>query len=269
MEVVPPLDRLVRLGAGYQAEVFAWDAGRVLRLARRPDQREEVERETAALTAAGLAGAPVPVVSERLDLEGRPGVVMERLDGEDLLFTLGHRPWLLPEIAEALGRLHAQLHSVHAPAELPSVRGWVGRRLASPLVPEDVRAEALVRLEWLPEGDRLGHFDFHPANVLRAGDGYKVIDWSNAARAYPEADVARTTMILLAANAPEHAPFVVRRLDPLGRRFLLRLYLRAYRRERPLDDDLIGRWRPVLAAARLAENRPGERRWLLAEARRR
>ncbi|HYU14718.1 MAG TPA: phosphotransferase, partial [Candidatus Acidoferrum sp.] len=174
---------------------------------------------------------------------------------------------LLPEIARALGRLHAQLHGVQAPPELPSAHAWVRGRLASPLVPEDVRARALARLERLPEGDRLGHFDLHPANVLRAGDGYKVIDWPNAARADPEADVARTTMILRAASAPEHAPFVVRRLDPLGRRLLWLLYLRAYGRERPLDDELVGRWQPVLAAARLAEDRPGERRWLLAEAR--
>ncbi len=267
MEGVPPLESLIRVGAGYQAEVFAWDEGRVLRLAHRPDQREELERETAALAAAGRAGAPVPLVFERVDLDGRPGVVMERLDGEDLLFTLGHKPWRLPEIAWALGRLHAELNSVHAPAELPPVHAWVRERLASPLVPEDVRARALARLEELPEGDRLGHFDFHPANVLGASGGYKVIDWPNASRADPEADVARTTMILLAARAPEHAPFVVRRLDPLGRRLLLRLYLRTYRRAQPLDDELVGRWRRVVAAVRLAENRPGERAWLLAEAR--
>lgn len=89
------------------------------------------------------------------------------------------------------------------------VRGALG----SPLVPEDVRERALSRLENLPEGDLLGHFDFHPPIVLRAGDEYTMIDWPNAARADPEADVASTTMILMAASAPEHTPFVVRRLD--------------------------------------------------------
>src|SRR5688500_1983948 len=267
MEAVPQLPRLERVGAGYQAEVFAWDEGRVLRLAYRADQREEVEREIAALAAAGRSGAPVPTLSERVELDGRPGVLMERLDGEDLLFELGRRPWRLPDIAKALGHLHAALHSVQAPAELPPVHDLVRHQLASPLVPDAVRALALDRLETLPAGDRLGHFDFHPANVLPAGDGYKVIDWPNAARADPAADVARTSMILLAASAPEHAPFVVRRLDPLGRRLLHMLYLRAYRRERPLDAELVARWRRVLSAARLAEDRPGERAWLLEEAR--
>jgi len=180
---------------------------------------------------------------------------------------LGHKPWRLPDIARALGRLHAQLHSVGAPPELPSAHDGVRFGLSSPLVPADVRDQALARLETLPEGERLCHFDFHPANVLRAGEGYKLIDWANAGRADPEADVARTMIILLAAKAPDHAPFVVRRLDPLGRRLLWSGYLRAYRRERPLDEKLVGRWRRVLAAVRLAEDRPGEREWLLAEAR--
>lgn len=266
MEEVRSTEGLERVGIGYQAEVFAWGSGRVLRLAYRPDQREEVERQSAALTAAGRAGAPVPTIFERIDVDGRPGVVMERLDGEDLLFVLGRKPWLLPDIARALGRLHAALHEVEAPPELPAVRELVAQRLISPVVPDEVRDRALARLEQLPAGNRLGHFDLHPANVLGVGDDGKVIDWSNAARADPEADVARTSLILLAATAPPHTPFVVRRLDPLGRRLLHRLYLRAYRRERPLDAELMARWREVLAAARLAEERPGERAWLLAEA---
>jgi aminoglycoside phosphotransferase (APT) family kinase protein len=262
------IEGLVLVGSGYQAEVFALDEGRVLRLARRPDQLEEVEREAAALAAASRAGAPAPALFERVEVDGRPGLVMERLQGEDLLMTLGHKPWLLPDIARALGRLHAELHEVPAPAELPPVHAWVRRGLASPLVPTHVRDEALARLETLSDGERLGHFDFHPANVLPAGDGHKVIDWPSAARADPEADVARTSMILLAASAPEHTPFAARRLDRIGRRLLHRLYLREYRRTRPLDEELVARWRRVLAAARLAEDRPGERPWLLAEARR-
>ena len=267
METAPSTEDLERVGTGYQADVFAWGPGRVLRLAHRPDQRQDVANETAALTAAGRAGAPVPTAFERVEVDGRPGVVMQRVEGEDLLFLLGRKPWLLPDIAGALGRLHARLHEVEAPPELPALNTLVAPRLSSPVVPDDVRAQALARLEELPAGTRLGHFDFHPANVLGARGDYKVIDWSNAARSDPEADVARTSLILLAATAPPHTPFVVRRLDPLGRRLLHRLYLRTYRRERPLDLELMRRWRRVLAAARLAEERPGERSWLLAEAR--
>src|SRR5919198_4585226 len=102
METAPSTEDLERVGTGYQADVFAWGPGRVLRLAHRPDQRQDVANETAALTAAGRAGAPVPTAFGRVEVDGRPGVVMQRVEGEDLLFLLGRRPWLLPDIAGAL-----------------------------------------------------------------------------------------------------------------------------------------------------------------------
>ena len=55
--------RLERLGAGREAEVFAWGEGQALRLARNPDDGPSVEREALALAAAHRAGVPVPAVS--------------------------------------------------------------------------------------------------------------------------------------------------------------------------------------------------------------
>src|SRR3954452_23961404 len=155
MNGAPPIESLVRIGAGHQAEVFAWDEGRVLRLARQPEQHEEGDRGMAALDSAGRGGGPAPEVFERVHVHGRPGVVMEHLDGEDLLFELGRKPWHLPDIARALGRLHAQLNAVEAPPQLPSAHEWMRWRLTSTLVPDDVRAGALTQLDALPEGDRL------------------------------------------------------------------------------------------------------------------
>ena len=49
-------DDLELLGAGREAEVFAWDDGRVLRLARDPFGSGMIEREVIALGAAHDAG---------------------------------------------------------------------------------------------------------------------------------------------------------------------------------------------------------------------
>jgi aminoglycoside phosphotransferase (APT) family kinase protein len=261
------LSELTRLGSGREAEVFAWDEGRVLRLARDPARRARVEREALSLAAAHRAGAPVPVVHERVTIEGRPGVVMERLDGEDLLVRLGSRPWLVWSVGRTLGRLHARLHQVTAPEALPPLREELRWRLESELVPTDVRESALALLEQLPDGDRLCHGDLHPANLLPRRDGYAVIDWTNAARGDPAADVARTRLMLAGGDVPADAPLIVRRLAPVGRRLMLAPYLRAYRRERLLDLELVGRWEPVRAAARLAEGIDEERESLLAIAR--
>jgi aminoglycoside phosphotransferase (APT) family kinase protein len=192
---------------------------------------------------------------------------MELLDGDDLLSRLGRRPWSVWSIGQALGRVHARLHGVPAPADLPALRDEVRNRLDSELVPADLRDSALARLGDLPDGAQLCHGDFHPANLLRAGDGYAVIDWTLGARGHPAADVARTRLLIAQAGIPADAPRAVRWLARLGRRILLSAYVRGYRKERSLDLKLVGRWAPVLATVRLADDIPEERAGLLAELR--
>ena len=260
------LSKLVRLGAGREAEIFAWGDGRVLRLARHPRATGMIEREAAALAAAHAAGAPVPGVYGRVTVYGRPGIVLDLVEGVDLLARLGRRPWTLLSVAGMLGRHHAALHRVEAPAGLPNLRDELRHRLGSPLVPAGVRERALDRLGRLPDGHRLLHGDFHPGNLLRTDRGCVVIDWTNGTSGDPAADVART-LLLGRGGDLEGAPFVVRRAAPLARRLLVAGYLRAYARELPLDRDRVERWLPVWAAARLAEDIEPEREFLLERAR--
>jgi aminoglycoside phosphotransferase (APT) family kinase protein len=254
------------LGAGREAEVFEWDEGRVLRLARDPSRTRMVEREALALEAAHAAGAPVPAVYGQLLVDGRPGVVIDRVDGPDLLQLLGRRPWRLRWVASTLGREHAEIHGVRAPDGLPSLRDDLRARLQSSLVPEDVRARALERLDELPDGDRLIHGDFHPANVLCTSQGCVVIDWTNGSRGDPAADVARTLLMAEGADVSED-PWAVQALARVARRSLVAGYLRSYELGRPLDRGRVARWRAVMAAARLAEDIEPEREYLLLQAR--
>jgi aminoglycoside phosphotransferase (APT) family kinase protein len=255
------------LGAGREAEIFAWEDGRVLRLARDPSDGAMIDREAVALAAARRAGAHVPGVYERVTVDGRPGVVLDRVDGIDLLGALAGRPWTVRAVGRTLGVEHAALHRIEAPAGLPDLRDELRQRLASPLVPDEVRTHALARLEALPDDNRLLHGDFHPANLLRAADGYVVIDWTNGMRGDPAADVARTILLTGGGKLADGTPVVVRVIAPVARRTLLSSYLGAYRREAPLDRGLVERWLPVWAAARLCENIEAEREFLLDRAR--
>jgi aminoglycoside phosphotransferase (APT) family kinase protein len=263
----PDLTNLVLVGTGFRADVFAWGPGRVVKLARDPGYGPVIERERKALEAANLCGAPAPRLHERVEVEGRPGLVLDRLGDRDLLVTLTKQPWRVLMVARTMGSLHASLHATDAPRSLSPLRDELRARLGSALVPEDVRATALRRLEDLPDGDALCHGDFHPANILPGGRGHTVIDWTNAVRGDPSADVARTRLILLQAPLPAEAPAPVRRLMAAGREVLLWRYLREYSRHRRLDRAGMERWEPVLAAARLAEDIPEEREALLALAR--
>ena len=264
------ISELRRIGAGREAEVFALGEGRVLRLARTAAFRQAVERERVALLAAGRSGAPVPALFERVDVDGRPGLVLERLDAHDLLHGLLRRPWELALVPWVLARVHASLHEGVAPTELPDLRTEVVERLRSDLVPSDVRHAALRRLSELPDDDRLCHGDFHPGNVLRRrGGGYAVIDWKAATRGDPAADIARTRLLLVGAWIPGAGPRALQLLLTPFRWALYSLYLAAYRHWRRVERRTVAAWLPVLAAARLSYDIDQERTWLLAIARRR
>ena len=257
---------LVKLAEGREAELFLQPDGRVLRLLRRdlPLAAERAALEATALAAAAAAGAPVPAVYEQVTRDGRPGLVLERVEGVDLLTRVTARPWSLPSVARRCGRLHAELHAVTGPGELLPLKDRVERALRdSPAVPGALRDSALRTLESLPDGDRLCHGDFHPANVLQAGDRAVVIDWTTAARGDPVADVARSWVLLEFSPLPPGASAAQRALARAGRGLLLSGYMRAYARAAPLDANRLAAWTRVRSIERLAEEIEGEREPIL------
>jgi aminoglycoside phosphotransferase (APT) family kinase protein len=254
---------LTRIGQGRAAEVFALSPDRVIKVAR-PSTTDSLDREAAAMRAAIAIGMPVPAVHELVQVGDRRALVMSRVHGVDMLTELGRRPWMILRAGGKLGRLHALLHETPAPRELPSAKEVLeGRIVESAHVSATVRQRVLPILRELPDGDRLCHFDFQPANVIVNGPVMTVIDWPGACRGDPLADVAATLIALRGGKTPPGTPLITRLSAPLGRKLLLGGYLRAYRGHHPHDRQLLARWVTVLAAYRLTYHIDGEETLLL------
>jgi Ser/Thr protein kinase RdoA (MazF antagonist) len=198
----------------------------------------------------------------RVDVDGRSGVILERIDGTDLLTELGCAPWTVLRAARMCGSVHAKMHSCRVGYRLPAMKPQIESKLDSPHVPADLGDIARKRLDALPDGDALCHGDFHPANVMRSPDGPVVIDWPNAMRGAREADVARTLLLLGVGEPLDAGPFM-RVLAKVGRGLFTWLYLRSYKRVRRLDKKEVQRWALPIAIARLAEGIEEERARLL------
>jgi len=158
------------IGTGRAADVYALGEQRVLLPVPERRQRGARGRVMAYLAEASF---PVPRVYEA----SGPDLVMERLDGRDVLADLSSRLWLVRQHARTLAQLRDQLHAIVASPSLPVQSG---------------------------PGDRMLHLDLHPGNVMLTATGPVVIDWSSVAAGAPAADVAMAWLIIATSevNAP-------------------------------------------------------------------
>ncbi len=76
------------------------------------------------------------------------------------------------------------------------------RNIARTSLLDEPRKQVLLsRLVDMPEGDRLCHGDFHPVNVSGQTSQPIVIDWPDACRGDPSADVCRSYVLLKISRA--------------------------------------------------------------------
>jgi tRNA A-37 threonylcarbamoyl transferase component Bud32 len=254
------------IGQGREAEIFEWRDGRVLKLLRAPGSSAGLAFEIAALEAARSAGVSVPRAYEEVVIDGRTGLLLERLEGADLLTIIGQKPWLVFHSGRLTGEIHARINAARAPASLPAVRDVVNRGLARLAPSEPTLAEWVGRiLAHLPDGEALCHGDFHPGQLMRSGDRYAAFDWSGAKRGDPLFDYTRTRVLLSMGEPPPGTPLTLKLLAKIGRRVLISSYVRAYERHTAerVDEARVRRWEIVNLAARVLDEVPGERPRLL------
>ncbi len=241
------------IGRGRTAEVFAWGEGRALKLYDQGWPPDQAEREFSKARIVYESGAAAPAVDGVVQVDGRHGVIYERVDGPSLIGHTVSRPWAIIRSAYLMAELHANMHARH-PSGLPAQRERLQQKIqaARPL-PDVLKQAALDALAQLPDDNVLCHGDFHPDNIVLSARGPVILDWVDATRGHPLADVARTALLMPG-----------RSLIEAGRALWYRLYLRRYCRLRSVSPEQVEAWRLPVFAARLSEGIPEEEKPLLA-----
>jgi aminoglycoside phosphotransferase (APT) family kinase protein len=265
--MITPMDDMTaalppRLAAGRTAELFAWGDGRVLKLFNSDVSAGTADHEARLSELVHQSGLPTPAVFERIDMAGRAGIVYERIEGETMLAAFTRQPLSLLTWARTLAQLQYNIHQT-ASSGLSTIHQRLEQaiRRANPLS-EHLRELALERLNRLPEGTVLLHGDFHPDNVLLSPQGVCIIDWIDAGQGHPLADVARS-YLLMTGPLPPGLSAPQRLAMQAMRRAFVQKYLRHYFRLSGFDFKAMQEWLLPVAAARLAEQVPGDLERLL------
>jgi aminoglycoside phosphotransferase (APT) family kinase protein len=246
-----------RVAWGNTADVWQWTATTVVKVLRPGIPRQWAALEADITRRVHKAGLPAPATDGIVEIDGRPGIVLERIDGESMWRRMKSAPNELPLFVEALVDLQTGLHAAGPIEGLPDL----GSRLRSKIdqverLSPDERREALDVLAGLPTGWALCHGDIHPANVLMSARGMVVIDWFDAATGHPVADLARSSLLM---RPPAELKAIRAYLEGATRVFLERMhgaYLSALVSRGLLGDVPFADWEAVLAVARMSEPLP-------------
>lgn len=181
-----------RIGEGASADVHAWAPGRVVKLFKASVPRRIPWWEARMTRAVFAAGGPAPEVFEEVEVDGRFGFVLPRLDGPTLL-ELVKAGQITPEATGAfLANLALSVHRTAAPARVLSMRDYMERSLELPEagIPGRIATGVLDLIDRLPADDGLAHCDLHPDNVIMTAQGAKLIDWTGVKRGGASLDLA-------------------------------------------------------------------------------
>ncbi|MDK2951870.1 MAG: hypothetical protein PWQ77_1535 [Kosmotogales bacterium] len=245
---------MIVISKGRTAEIYRLDGKKVLKLFYQDFPLSEVELEYENNLQIQSTGLKIPEAFELYKINGRYGIVYEKISGNSMLMEMFSNTEKISEYMRILAEVHSEIHK-NTVDKLTSHDERLKRDIyESPVLSVPEKDRLLMKLKEATHKGNLCHGDFHPDNVIISEEGPVVIDWITAAKGNPVADIART-VILIAVSEP---------VDNFGnteikedlRKFLCREYVNGYEKICPFPRDDLFFWIPIVAGARLNENVP-------------
>ncbi len=252
------------LGEGQTAEVFEY-GDKVLKIFYKNTPLVDINYEKAMGMIINALVSNAPKLHGKLCYKGRTGLLYEMAAGNILRKEIEDKPFQIAKIAKCMAKLHLRVHQ-------KSTAGWTdipaqNDRLI-PLIKKSrptlgKKVDLVIDyLETLPKNELLCHGDFHPDNIIKGKKAY-IIDWTNAYSGHPLSDVARTVIILKSPYVPSDSSLLIKTFTMTLKNLLNNIYLKHYFSDSEYNREDVNRYVLPLACARLCEQLPYEKKWLI------
>lgn len=251
------------IGKGMTAEVYEWGQDKVLKLHFDWYLDDWIKFEADIYRELDKLGIPSPAIYDIVHIEGRSGIIFQKIEGDSLLKRIQSKPWRIFFVARQMAQLHAEIHN-YSSNTLPTQNKRLKDAIQDSANELKDKTEIILSyLDQLPSRENVCHGDFHPDNILVTDKQWIAIDWTNAYSGHPLSDVVRTCLMLRSPVVPEGISKFMIPFIKMMKQWLYSAYMKEYLRVGKATKTDIEEWLLPVAAARLRENIPGEKEWLL------
>lgn len=252
-----------KLNEGRTAEIYEIDENHILKLffPNTPKNWIEHEYKTALLVADIYKSAPK--VYEKYEFNNRQGIIYERIYGCELGELLKENPFRCINFGLALADIHIAIHNIKN-ENLPSQKEIYFKSIEeSRDTLGDLTNKLLEQLNNMKFDNSLCHGDLHLENIILSNGNYKVIDWMNASRGCGLADVCRSIIMLETPFSSRNAGIIDKFFIKSILWIIKNVFVKKYCKYTNTSHKEIKQYLAIVAAARIKENIPGEKEWLI------
>jgi len=251
------------IGKGRAAEVIYWDNNRVLKLFYKDFPHNIIDYQFKVDTFIGKIFPNCPKAFEKIEENGRIGIVYEYIEGVILTDFMGKKIKSVGKGIRMLAEIHVEMHKYKI-KDINSQKNTFKLAInQTNLLDDDQKKEIIKYIEKLPDGDTICHGDLHPENIMVSKNKLYVIDWSNAYSGNPNGDVARTFYAIKYGLAPSDEytlkkSFIHRFFFKAIKSLVAKTYLKHYLKLTGISLKEIKQWDLAIYAARLRDPVPLE-----------
>jgi Predicted aminoglycoside phosphotransferase len=250
------------IGKGMTAEVYEWGRDKVLKLYFERYGDERIYYDTEIGHIVHEAGVVSPAIFDIIELDGRKGVILERVHGNSLTKKIEFEPWKLDHYIKKFARAQYGIHKCSAEG-LPTQRERFEYKInrSYELLGDKVK-RIMEYVESLPDGNNICHGDYHLSNIIVTSNGLVPIDWAGAYKGSPLGDVARTCL-MIGSPPMFYKESDITMLTQIPRYMKFRSYIYEYMKCAKVKWEDIDAWILPVAAAKLKDKISVEKRWLM------
>ena len=251
------------IGKGMTAEVYEWGLDKVLKLYFDRFSDDWINYEAKIGTAVHAAGVPSPAVYDIVEVNGRKGIIFQRISGKSILKHIQSEPWNVYKYVRQLAELQFEIHQ-YSSSELPTqIERYSVRIKSSSKILGNLEQKILDYVETLPGGTSVCHGDLHFNNIIVSGNKLVPIDWNSAYQGNPLGDVARTCLMINSPSKPPGTPDIIMLMSQYAKWLTYWTYINEYMRLSKARFEDIDAWILPTAAAKLRDKLPGEEKRLM------